>query len=93
MNQIKKDAAIFKALGDETRLLLFSLISQQPNICACELLEKVPVSQTTLSHHLKILAQENLVTVTKNGRWRHYSSNQETIKQLFNNIKNFNEEE
>ena len=86
-------ADLFKALGDETRLHLFQLIVRQPDICACELLKKTSIAQTTLSHHLKILAQVQLVTVRKDGRWKHYSPNNQTLVELLHYIQTLGKEE
>jgi ArsR family transcriptional regulator len=63
---------IFKALCDETRLSVLSLL-QEGEKCACELLEKVSVSQSTLSHHMKVLIDSGIVVGRKEGKWMHYS--------------------
>ena len=55
-----ENAAIFKAFCDETRLVALSLL-QSGEKCACELLEQVNVSQSTLSHHMKILVESGIV--------------------------------
>ena len=85
-------AVIFKALGDPTRLMLFQLIVNHPDICACELLEKLDIAQTTLSHHLKILSQASLIIVRKDGRWKHYSSNQKVLEELVNYMETLKED-
>lgn len=86
-------ANIFKALGDSTRLTLFHLILKYPDICACELLQKMSIAQTTLSHHLKILSQANLINVRKEGRWKHYSANLSAIDELIRYVNNLKGEE
>lgn len=83
---------VFKALGDETRLFLFRLIVHHPDICACELLKKTSIAQTTLSHHLKILAQADLVIARKEGRWKHYSANSETMNNILKHMQTLREE-
>lgn len=85
-------ANIFKALGDPTRLSLFYLIVKYPDICACELLKKMSIAQTTLSHHLKILLQANLINVRKEGRWKHYSANLFMIDELIHYMNHLKEE-
>lgn len=45
---------VFKALGDEKRLRILSLLRQGER-CACVLLEDLNLSHPTLSHHMKIL--------------------------------------
>lgn len=70
---------VFKALGDEKRLRILSLLRQGER-CACVLLEHLnlsqpTLSQPTLSHHMKILCDAQLVTGRKEGKWVYYSLN------------------
>jgi ArsR family transcriptional regulator len=69
-------AKIFKAFGDETRLMALELL-QSGEKCACALLAKVFVGQSTLSHHMKILVESGIVRARKVGKWTYYSINQE----------------
>jgi len=66
------NARVFKALCDETRLMVLSLL-QSGEKCACVLLEKVNVGQSTLSHHMKILVDSGIVKARKDGKWIYYS--------------------
>ena len=76
----KDTARIFKALCDENRVrILLSLRSGEK--CACKLLEELPVSQPTLSHHMKILCDSGLVIGRKEGKWTHYSISPEGREQ------------
>src|SRR3954447_6457634 len=61
----------FKALADPVRLRLLSLIANAPNgtACSCDLEGPVGKSQSTVSHHLSILADAGLITKEKAGRW------------------------
>jgi len=71
MNRLE-NAKVFKAFCDETRLLVLSLL-QSGEKCACVLLEKVSVGQSTLSHHMKILVDSGIVAARKEGNWTYYS--------------------
>ena len=71
-----------KALGDPTRLRLFSLISASGEQCACDLTEPLGVSQPTVSHHLRILLDAGLVTREQRGKWAFYSARQDTLDDL-----------
>lgn len=64
-------AAGFKALADPVRLRLLSLIANAPEgtACSCDLEEPVGKSQSTVSHHLSLLADAGLITKQKVGRW------------------------
>lgn len=68
----KQTAVIFKALCDENRIRILKLLSAG-EICACKLLEEIPVTQPTLSHHMKVLCDSGIVTGRKEGKWMHYS--------------------
>ena len=65
-------ATIFKALGDENRIRILKIL-RSGETCACHLLEELNISQSTLSHHMKILCDAGLVTGRKEGKWMHYS--------------------
>lgn len=72
MEDIRKAAALFKALGDENRLKIVDML-RGGELCACKLLEELGIGQPTLSHHMKILCATGLVKGRKEGRWVHYS--------------------
>lgn len=74
MEKHEKNARVFKAFCDEKRLAVLELL-QDGEKCACELLEKMDISQSTLSHHMKILCESGIVTGRKDGKWMHYSIN------------------
>ena len=67
-----KAAKIFKAMGDENRLEILSLLRSGER-CACKLLEDLQISQSTLSHHMKLLCDAGVVASRKEGKWVHYS--------------------
>ena len=72
MNNHSENAKVFKAFCDENRLMVLSLL-QNGEKCACVLLEKVNVGQSTLSHHMKILVDSGIVAARKEGKWMYYS--------------------
>ena len=67
-----------KAISDETRQKIM-------NLCCCcslsvnEIVEKLDVSQPTVSHHLAILREADLVTIREEGKQTFYSLNQERV--------------
>ena len=75
----KDIAMIFKALGDETRLEIVSLL-KDGELCACNLLENFNITQPTLSYHMKILTDSGIVIGEKNGAWMRYSINGDKLK-------------
>ena len=72
MIEEKKIAAIFKAIGDENRVRILKLLHSGEK-CACILLDDLQIAQPTLSHHMKILCDAELVSGRKVGKWMYYS--------------------
>lgn len=71
-NKHLDNARVFKAFCDENRLMILEML-QSGEKCACVLLEKLAISQPTLSHHMKILVDSGIVAARKEGKWTHYS--------------------
>lgn len=67
-----ENAKIFKALGDSKRLEIIEILSKGEK-CACELLTYFNCTQPTLSHHMRVLIDCQLVKVRKKGTWNYYS--------------------
>lgn len=67
-------AALFRVLSDPARLQIVSLIAAQPNqeVCACELVENLGLSQPTVSHHLKVMYEAGLLEKERRGTWIYY---------------------
>jgi ArsR family transcriptional regulator len=68
----KKKAKIFKALADEIRLRILSLLASR-EMCVCEVMVALNLTQPTASHHLRILENVGLVKDRKEGKWVFYS--------------------
>jgi len=82
--QCHENVKFFKALSDVNRLMILDMLSCG-ELCACMLLEKLNINQSTLSHHMKILCDCSLVNARKDGKWMHYTLNAKVI----NSLKNF----
>ena len=67
-------ALICKALGDENRVQIIKMLTGG-ELCACKILDAFNITQPTLSHHMKILTECNLVNARKEGKWTYYSIN------------------
>lgn len=70
----EEKSKIVKALSDPNRLQILDILSCG-EMCACDILEHFNFSQPTLSHHMKILMENNLVNLRKDGLWSYYSLN------------------
>src|SRR5438045_955689 len=74
--QIEK---ISKALADETRLRIFEAIARKGNLTCGELVTLRGVTPATISHHLKILTEAELIECRKKGQFVHSRAITETI--------------
>lgn len=61
-----------KALADGNRLRVFAVLVQGRELCACEIAELLGVTAATVSRHMRLLEDADLVTSRKSGRWVHY---------------------
>ncbi|MGI6590020.1 MAG: ArsR/SmtB family transcription factor [Eggerthellaceae bacterium] len=67
-----KDAKVFKAFCNEYRLQVLERLRTGEK-CACDLLENIDISQSNLSHHMKILVESGIVSARQEGKWTYYS--------------------
>ena len=67
-------AVLFRVLSEPARLQMLSLIAAQANqeVCACELVESLGLSQPTISHHLKVMYETGLLEKERRGTWIYY---------------------
>ena len=72
VSSYKETARVFKAFCDENRLQILEMLRSGEK-CACMLLDELQISQSTLSHHMKILCDAGIVQGRKEGKWVHYS--------------------
>jgi ArsR family transcriptional regulator len=68
---VKKQSRIFKALADETRLRILNLLRAR-EMCVCEIMIALDLTQPTASHHLRILEGAELVEDLRKGKWVFY---------------------
>ena len=66
----------FKAFCDESRLRIIELL-RDGELCACELIERLDMGQSTLSYHMKILCESGIVINRQEGKWAHYRISEE----------------
>ncbi len=75
-------AQIFAALADPTRLQLISALNQR-ELCVCDLAAVLGMSQSAVSHQLRLLRALGLVRNRKEGRVVYYALDDEHIRDLF----------
>lgn len=73
-----------KAIADPARLQLLSLLrsSSTGEACVCDLTAPLGLSQSTVSHHLRILADAGLVNRERRGTWSYYSVEPEGVARI-----------
>lgn len=74
-------AEIFKVLGDPTRLKIAHALSQE-ELCVCDIANLFNVSQSAVSHSLRVLRQLKLVKFRREGKIARYSLDDEHIESL-----------
>ena len=83
VKQSRKQGKFFKALSDEKRIRILKLLTIR-EMCVCELMIALDVTQPNLSHHLKILENQGFVNRRKEGKWAYYSlTNSKATEELF----------
>lgn len=80
MDYYLENTKAFKALGDPKRAMIVDMLSCG-ELCACMILEKFEMSQSTLSHHMKLLCECGLVRGRVEGKWTYYSLHADTIER------------
>ncbi|MCW4031424.1 MAG: metalloregulator ArsR/SmtB family transcription factor [Candidatus Bathyarchaeota archaeon] len=79
---VDKQSRFFKALADETRVRIVKLLGVR-EMCVCEVMVALGLTQPTASHHLRILENAGLVKDRKEGRWVFYSlANPELLESM-----------
>ena len=93
MDDIEELATIFKALSDPTRLRLVKLLGDQPAgecpgecnghgfLCVNALADRLGVTQSAVSQHLRILRQAGLVYGERRGPFVHYTLDADGLEQ------------
>ncbi len=61
-----------RALADENRLLAVALLKRRKELCACEIQAATGLTHATVSHHMAILGDAQLVRSRREGKWMYY---------------------
>ncbi|NLK73030.1 MAG: helix-turn-helix transcriptional regulator [Clostridiales bacterium] len=76
-------AELFKVFGDTTRVkILYALFSSE--MCVCDIAALLNMTQSAVSHQLRILKQSRLVKNRRDGKVIYYSLDDNHIQQIFN---------
>jgi ArsR family transcriptional regulator len=69
---MKKPAHFFKALADETRLQILWLLMGAEELCVCDIMRALGITQSKASRHLRYLYNLGLVSDRREGVWMNY---------------------
>jgi ArsR family transcriptional regulator len=69
---MKELADTFKALSDETRLQIMTLLLARTELCVCDFVGALGLTQSKASRHLRYLYNAGLVEDRRDGLWMHY---------------------
>ena len=71
---------IYKALGEPTRLQIVNKLANAPEMACNEMIDELDIqSNSTLTHHLKLLIDCGLLVVKKEGKYRYYSLQRDVL--------------
>ncbi len=76
-------ASVAKALGDPVRVQLVDVLRKHAGkVCVCELVPLFGLTQSTVSHHLKVLREAGIVGSEREGLWAYYFVIPDALKEL-----------
>lgn len=86
----KRFQKVAKALADPRRFEIFQKIatSSAEGMCCGAVCDEFPVSQATVSHHLKELTEAGLLESRSEGQFKYWSANTETLNEYIAELQN-----
>jgi len=87
--------AIARTLADPTRVRIVAAL-RNGELCVCELVDALSISQSSLSSHLQICRQTGVVTTRKESRWIYYSLSPryvQLIERIFSELQTVRRDE
>lgn len=81
LDQLFELAELFKALGDSTRIRLLCAL-RHSELCVCDLVEIIGMTQSAVSHQLRVLRSNKIVKFRKEGKNVFYSLDDDHIRKL-----------
>jgi ArsR family transcriptional regulator len=95
MNLVLELVAIAKALADPTRIRIIAAL-RNGELCVCELVDALGISQSSLSSHLQICRQAGVLATRKDSRWIYYSLSTRyvaLIERIFSELQTVDSDE
>ena len=82
----------FKALSDPTRREILNLL-KRGDLSAGEIADRFDMTAATMSHHLSVLKQADLILDRREGKYIYYQLNLSVFEELLNWLKDFTHKE
>lgn len=87
VDDLKNNVKLLKAVSDPSRLRILKMLEQRP-LCVCEITEILELATSSVSQHLSILRDADLLIAVKNGKWVDYRLNIESANSDINDLLN-----
>lgn len=88
INELPNDELIadlsdmFKIFGDQTRVKILMAL-ENGELCVCDIAAVMNMSQSAISHQLRVLKQSNIVKTRRQGKVVYYSISDDHVKEIF----------
>lgn len=88
INELPNDELIadlsdmFKIFGDQTRVKILMAL-ESGEMCVCDIAAVMNMSQSAISHQLRVLKQSNIVKTRREGKVVYYSISDDHVKEIF----------
>ena len=73
---------MFKIFGDQTRVKILMAL-ESGELCVCDIAAVIDMSQSAISHQLRVLKQSNIVKTRRQGKVVYYSISDDHVKEIF----------
>lgn len=73
---------MFKIFGDQTRMKILMAL-ESGELCVCDIAAVMDMSQSAISHQLRVLKQSNIVKTRREGKVVYYSISDDHVKEIF----------
>ena len=78
---IKRLEQVFFSYADKTRLMILELLTDE-ELCSCEIMAALGLTEPTTSHHLGILERSGLIEARREGKWVFYRINNPKVRSI-----------
>lgn len=83
------------AVADPTRRRILNVLKERDacsigkdtGLCACDIEQRIRLTQPTVSHHMAILKKAGLVQASKQGQWMWYRRNEAALRELARSLR------